>query len=133
MDPLIQQSINSLLDLSRYRLGLICHHLVNQLENISKVPHTSTATTNTTTTSTKTTAATLCVAHRSIPNTRKGSTYTTILFNDSSKRKESKQTAVNNNNYIDNNNNNIDYNNNHTPIIHQFDNRGCLVDRPQWH
>ncbi|KAF9540942.1 Ras GTPase activating protein ira2 [Mortierella hygrophila] len=36
MDPLIQQSINSLLDLSRYRLGLICHHLVNQLENISK-------------------------------------------------------------------------------------------------
>ncbi|KAF8943228.1 Ras GTPase activating protein ira2 [Haplosporangium gracile] len=35
-DPLIQQSINSLLDLSRYRLGLICHHLVNQLENISK-------------------------------------------------------------------------------------------------
>jgi hypothetical protein len=37
MDPLIQQSINSLLDLSRYRLGLICHHLVNQLENISKV------------------------------------------------------------------------------------------------
>jgi hypothetical protein len=37
MDPLIQQSIVSLVELSRYRLGLICHHLVNQLENISKV------------------------------------------------------------------------------------------------
>lgn len=37
MDPLIQQSIVSLVELSRYRLGLICHHLVNQLESISKV------------------------------------------------------------------------------------------------
>ncbi|KAF9111158.1 Ras GTPase activating protein ira2 [Mortierella sp. AM989] len=36
MDPLIQQSITSLIDLSRYRLGPICRHLVNQLENISK-------------------------------------------------------------------------------------------------
>ncbi|KAF9408174.1 Ras GTPase activating protein ira2, partial [Podila epigama] len=36
MDPLIQQSIVSLVELSRYRLGLICHHLVNQLETISK-------------------------------------------------------------------------------------------------
>ncbi|KAG0019213.1 Ras GTPase activating protein ira2 [Podila clonocystis] len=36
MDPLIQQSIVSLVELSRYRLGLICHHLVNQLESISK-------------------------------------------------------------------------------------------------
>jgi len=43
MDPLIQQSIVSLVELSRYRLGLICHHLVNQLENISKV-HTDTYT-----------------------------------------------------------------------------------------
>ncbi|KAG0011185.1 Ras GTPase activating protein ira2, partial [Entomortierella chlamydospora] len=36
LDPLIQQSITSLVDLSRYRLGPICRHLVNQLENISK-------------------------------------------------------------------------------------------------
>ncbi|KAI1294478.1 Ras GTPase activating protein ira2 [Mortierella claussenii] len=36
MDPLIQQSIVSLIELSRYRLGPICRHLVNQLENISK-------------------------------------------------------------------------------------------------
>ncbi|KAI7819692.1 hypothetical protein BC939DRAFT_459505 [Gamsiella multidivaricata] len=37
MDPLIHQSIVSLVELSRYRLGPICRHLVNQLENISKV------------------------------------------------------------------------------------------------
>src|SRR4051812_48336745 len=37
MDPLIQQSIVSLVELSRYRLGLICLQLVQQLENISKV------------------------------------------------------------------------------------------------
>ncbi|KAG0224055.1 Ras GTPase activating protein ira2, partial [Actinomortierella wolfii] len=36
LDPLVQQSIVSLVELSRYRLGLICHHLVNQLETISK-------------------------------------------------------------------------------------------------
>ncbi|KAF8979403.1 Ras GTPase activating protein ira2 [Entomortierella lignicola] len=36
MDPLIQQSIASLIDLSRYRLGAICRHLVSHLENISK-------------------------------------------------------------------------------------------------
>ncbi|KAG0351334.1 Ras GTPase activating protein ira2 [Gamsiella multidivaricata] len=36
MDPLIHQSIVSLVELSRYRLGPICRHLVNQLENISK-------------------------------------------------------------------------------------------------